>query len=322
MVHRNIIACMTETAPYAIRRESHSKFLNLRGLRYHVRQWGDASLATAGRPPLVLLHGWMDVGASFQFTVDELAALEGPNRWIVAPDWRGFGLTQSPPTDSYWFPDYLGDLDALLDALLARAPAHRQIDLLGHSLGGNVVMMYAGARPERVRRLVNLEGFGQPASRPEEAPARYARWLDELKEPNDLITYPDVAGVARRLCKNNPLLPADRAAWLAGHWARPDANGRWRILGDPAHKRVNPYLYRKEEVLACWAAIEAPLLWVEGDRTDVARWWADRYSKAEFDERLKVVRRTCRRVLSPAGHMLHHDQPRALAQCLQAFLAS
>jgi pimeloyl-ACP methyl ester carboxylesterase len=311
---------MTPSAPYAVRRESHSEFLNLRGLRYHVRQWGDATLVTPDRPPLVLLHGWMDVGASFQFAVDELAALEGPDRWVIAPDWRGFGLTESPFADSYWFPDYLGDLDALLDILLATAPAHQQVDLLGHSMGGNVVMLYAGARPARIRRLVNLEGFGQPASRPEEAPARYTRWLDELKEPADLVGYPDATGVARRLGKNNPLLPADRAAWLAEHWARPDAAGRWRILGDPAHKRVNPYLYRKDEALACWAAIEAPLLWVEGDQTDIGRWWGDRYSKAEFHDRLKVVRRVSTHVLSPAGHMLHHDQPRALAERLKAFL--
>ena len=320
MVHRNIISRMIPSEPYAVRRQSRSEFLTLRGLRYHVRQWGDERLVAPCRPPLVLLHGWMDVSASFQFTVDELAALEGPGRWIIAPDWRGFGLTESKPTDSYWFPDYLGDLDALLDALLARSPAHPQVDLLGHSLGGNVVMLYAGARPARIRRLVNLEGFGQPAARPDEAPARYARWLDELKEPADLIAYPDAAGVARRLCKNNPLLAADRAAWLARHWARQGADGRWRILGDPAHKRVNPYLYRKEEALACWAAIEAPLLWVEGDQTDTDRWWGDRYSKAEFHERLNVVRCLSRHVLSPAGHMLHHDQPRALAERLKAFL--
>ena len=306
--------------PYAVRRESHSEFLTLRGLRYHVRQWGDETLVTPDRPPLVLLHGWMDVGASFQFLVDELQALEGPGRWIIAPDWRGFGLTQTPGQDAYWFPDYLGDLDALLDALLARAPSDQQIDLVGHSMGGNVVMLYAGIRPGRIRRLVNLEGFGQPASRPEDAPARYATWLDELKEPAELRGYPGVDGVARRLQKNNPLLTTERADWLAAHWSAPDADGQWQILGDPVHKRSNAVLYRKEEALACWAAIEAPVMWVEGDRTDTARWWGTRYTKAEFHERLNVVRRTERHVLSPAGHMLHHDQPEALAGLLKSFL--
>ncbi|MBP6465089.1 MAG: alpha/beta hydrolase, partial [Rubrivivax sp.] len=53
---------------------AQSAFVPLRGLRYHLHTWGDASLARPGRPPLVLLHGWMDVGASFQFVVDALAA--------------------------------------------------------------------------------------------------------------------------------------------------------------------------------------------------------------------------------------------------------
>jgi pimeloyl-ACP methyl ester carboxylesterase len=269
----------------------------------------------------VLLHGWMDVGASYQFVVDALAAAEGFERWVIAPDWRGFGRSLPPPgTDGYWFPDYLADLDALLDALLpAEGPA--QVDLVGHSMGGNVAMGYAGVRPARVRRLVNLEGFGLPATRPQQAPKRLQQWLDELKTPQALRDYASVDEVASRLMKNNPLLPADKAAWLAPHWSEQRADGRWHILGDPAHKRANPVLYRVDEVLETWKCITAPLLWVEGDRTDVAKWWGHRYPRSEFDERLAVVGApVTRAVLSPAGHMLHHDQPEALAAELAAFL--
>jgi pimeloyl-ACP methyl ester carboxylesterase len=307
--------------PYAARRVAASTHTPLRGMRYHAWQWGDAGLAGPGRPPLVLLHGWMDVGASYQFVVDALAAAEGFERWVIAPDWRGFGRSLPPPgTDGYWFPDYLADLDALLDALLpAEGPA--QVDLVGHSMGGNVAMGYAGVRPARVRRLVNLEGFGLPATRPQQAPKRLQQWLDELKTPQALRDYASVDEVARRLMKNNPLLPADKAAWLAPHWSEQRGDGRWHILGDPAHKRANPVLYRVDEVLETWKCITAPLLWVEGDRTDVAKWWGHRYPRSEFDERLAVVGApVTRAVLSPAGHMLHHDQPEALAAELAAFL--
>ena len=132
--------------PYQPRQACASRFVELRGLRYHVRCWGEPA---AGAVPLVLVHGWMDVGASFQFLVDALAEQGGAPRVVYAPDWRGFGLTAAGGGDSYWFPDYLADLDALLDAL---APAGA-VDLLGHSMGGNVVMVYAGLRPHRVRRL-------------------------------------------------------------------------------------------------------------------------------------------------------------------------
>jgi pimeloyl-ACP methyl ester carboxylesterase len=312
---------MTRTPnPYAPARSVRSSHAPLRGMNHHVLQWGDATLATPGRPPLVLVHGWMDVAASYQFVVDALATAEGFERWVIAPDWRGFGLSTPPAgTDSYWFPDYLADLDALLTALV---PAERfaQVDLAGHSMGGNVVMSYAGVRPARIRRLVNLEGFGLPATKPQQAPKRLLQWLDELQAPQTLRSYASVDEVAERLMKNNPLLPADKAAWLAPHWSELRADGRWHILGDPAHKRVNPVLYRVDEVLETWKCITAPLLWVEGDQTDVAKWWGHRYPRSEFDERLATVPGVQKAVLSPAGHMLHHDQPEALAAHLAGFL--
>jgi pimeloyl-ACP methyl ester carboxylesterase len=301
---------------YTQRMVAQSRFVPVRGLRYHINVWGEPAQITPECPPLLLLHGWMDVGASFQFVVDALAAAEGAQRFIVAPDWRGFGLSDTPLADSYWFPDYLGDLDALLDALQIEGA----VDLLGHSMGGNVVMSYAGVRPERIRRLINLEGFGLPETRATDAPRRLRQWLDQLKEPMELRSYDSVQAVAQRLLKNNPLLPADKAAWLAPHWSRQEAGGRWYILGHGAHKRVNPMLYRTSEILEAWKLIKAPLLWLEGDRTDVTKWWGNRYPREEFEARLAVVPRVQRAVLSPCGHMLHHDQPEALAAHLLAFL--
>ena len=308
---------MTDTA-YVARRTSRSEFVSIRGLKYHLRSWGNASRVSPERPPLVMMHGWMDVGASFQFVVDALS----DDRYVVAADWRGFGLTETPDEDSYWFADYLGDLDGIVDAVLKPFPGLEQIDLVGHSMGGNVVMLYGGVRPARIRRLVNLEGFGMPATVPKMAPKRYAAWLDELKQPVEIRPYATQAAVAARLQKTNPLLRADRAHWLAGHWSKQDESGLWQILGDPAHKRSNPLLYQRDEVMACWAQISAPLLWVEGDQTNAGTWWNGRYSKEEFHERLKVVASPVRKaVLAPAGHMLHHDQPEALARHLEAFLA-
>jgi pimeloyl-ACP methyl ester carboxylesterase len=303
---------MNDADPYVALRPARSEFIAVRGLRYHVNAWGDPARTTPERPPIVMLHGWMDVGASFQFVVDALAQ----QRCVFAPDWRGFGLSDSPAADSYWFPDYLGDLDALLDALAPQQP----VDLLGHSMGGNVVMLYAGVRPERVRKLVNLEGFGMPESRPEQAPRRYLKWLGELKEPAAIHSYDSVEGVAARLRKNNPLLSAARAAWLAPHWSQRREDGRWHIRADAAHKRTNPVLYQKAEVLECWKRIQAPLLWVEGDRSDMRKFWGTAYPRADFDARIAQVPKVQAVVLAPAGHMLHHDQPEALARQLEAFL--
>jgi pimeloyl-ACP methyl ester carboxylesterase len=302
-------------------RAGRSSFIPVRGLQYHVLTWG-APDTTRGLPPIVMVHGWMDVAASFQFVVDALEGTALAGRQVVAPDWRGFGLTQPPhPTDSYWFPDYLGDLDGLLSAL----DIEGAVDLVGHSMGGNVVMSYAGVRPARVRRLVNLEGFGMPRTEPRHAPKRLAQWLDALAEPQRLTTYADLDEVADRLRKNNPRLTADKARWLAPHWSRQaadDEGGRLHILGDPAHKRPNPILYRVEEILETWKLITAPTLWVEAADSQPEVWWGERYSRAEFHERLNVVPQAERHVLADCGHMLHHDQPHALAARLAAFLGA
>ncbi|UCE30336.1 MAG: alpha/beta hydrolase [Burkholderiales bacterium] len=290
---------------YRLRQPSRSEFHDLRGLRYHVRTWGPA-----GARPLVLLHGWMDVSASFQFLVD---ALRAPRR-VYAPDWRGFGLTEVPGHDCYWFADYIADLDALLDRLLPGEP----VDLVAHSMGGNIACLYAGVRPGRVRRLVNLEGYGMRRARPEQAPARYAQWLDQLREPPRMRDYASREEVAARLMRNNPRLGAARARFLAEHWSRRRPDGRWELLGDPRHRIVNPTLYRVEEVLACWRAIEAPVLMLEAERTDQ---WHAFVDTAEYRDRLHAFRSLQRVDIEDAGHMLHHDQPERVARLIEDFLA-
>ncbi len=287
---------------------SRSEFITIRGLRYHVRHWGSEEA-----PRLFMVHGWMDVAASFQFVVDCLQ-----RDWhVIAPDWRGFGLTESSGSDCYWFPDYLGDLDALL----AHYSPHEPVNLLGHSMGGNIVCIYAGVRPQRVRKLINLEGFGLPATQPEQAPGRYAKWLDELREPPELRPYASLAQVAARLQKNNTRLTDERAAFLARHWAAQDAQGQWAILADPAHKLGNPILYRIEEVLACWKAITAPVLWVEADDTNAWRWMGEKsQARVEIDRRIKFIPDVTTALIEDAGHMLHHDQPEKLAALIENFL--
>ena len=285
----------------------------MRHLSYHVRHWGPD---TSPLPTLVLLHGWMDVSASYQFTVDALQH----ERRIIAPDWRGFGLTTGAPVDHYVFADYLADLDLLLDHY---APGEA-IDLVGHSMGGNVAMMYAGVRPERIRRLVNLEGFGLPATRPDQAPKRYAQWIDEIKQLHTgdmaLKGYDSQDGVARRLMKTNPRLSEDKAQWLAGHWAQPNAQGQWEILGDPAHKITSAQLYRLDEAMELYKNITAPVLAVEASDDSLSQWWKGRYTLDEYHQRLTHVRNCRTAVVHDAAHMLHHDQPAQVARLIEEFL--
>lgn len=289
---------------------SRSEFLSIRGLRSHIRHWG-----REGAPKIFMVHGWMDVSASFQFVVDCLQ-----QDWhVIAPDWRGFGLSERTQSDTYWFADYVADLDAILDHY-AQGEA---VNLLGHSMGGNVVNIYAGVRPDRVRRLINLEGFGLPATKPEDSPKRYAKWLDELREPPVLKSYPSRQAVAARLQKTNPRLPDERADFLSQHWSAPNAVGEWEILGDPQHKKPSPLLYHVEEVLACSRAITAPVMWVEAEDTNMWQWMGPKeQARAEVDRRLSHLANVTAHMMPDAGHMLHHDQPELLARMIEDFVTT
>jgi pimeloyl-ACP methyl ester carboxylesterase len=299
---------------YQPRRPSRNEFVPIRNLKYHVLLWGEPG---PGKVPLLMVHGWMDVAASYQFVVDAFER----DHYVIAPDWRGYGLTQSPDADNYWFPDYLADLDFLIDHYSPERP----VDLVGHSMGGNIAMLYAGSRPARIRKLVNLEGFGMAATRPSQAPKRYAKWMDELKAFHRgemaLKAYDSVDGVAQRLMKTNKRLSQDKADWLARHWARPDAQGKWRILGDAAHKITNAQLYRLDEVMEIYKSITAPTLAVEASDDSLAQWWQGKYTLAEYHERLRAVPDARTALVQDAGHMLHHDQPVQLAQLIESFLA-
>src|SRR5689334_13475454 len=127
---------------------SRSDFVRVRGLRYHIRRWGDDSA-----PKLFLLHGWLDVSATWQPVAEGLLQ----RFQLIAPDWRGFGHSEWPQ-DGYWFPDYVGDFEAIADHYSPKQP----LTLVGHSMGGQIGSLYAGLRPERVARLVLLDSLFLP----------------------------------------------------------------------------------------------------------------------------------------------------------------
>jgi pimeloyl-ACP methyl ester carboxylesterase len=274
----------------------------LRDLECHLTRWGPAS-----GTPLVYLHGFLDVGETFQFVVDCLAG-DWP---ILAPDWRGFGRSDCTGRP-YWFPDYLADLDALLDSENCGP-----VTLIGHSMGGNVAGLYAGIRPERVAAFITLEGIGLTRTTPADAPGRYRSWLEELKTPPQFSDYRSAAEFAQRFQRNNPRVPPDRAAFVATRWTKPLPGGGVAISADPFHRLVNPVLYRREEAEACWARIEAPTLLVIGQHSP----FPARLGPDAGEEQLRQSIRSLEIVsIARAGHMMHHEQPEAVAHVIEAFL--
>jgi pimeloyl-ACP methyl ester carboxylesterase len=230
----------------------------------------------------------------------------------VALDWRGFGRSEWP-TEGYWFPDYLADLDAVLDQLSPENP----VRLIGHSMGGNIACLYAGLRPERVRCIVNLEGFGLARTSPSQAPARLRKWLGQQKSQaprKDYASFEELAGVIRF---RYPRFTEAQSAFVATAWGRLDEGGRVRLAGDPRHHWINPILYKREDAEACWRELRAPLLMLVGELSDsLGKLGADGTDAAyrAIFPHIEIAR------IAGAGHMLHIEQPDLVAQRVGPFL--
>jgi pimeloyl-ACP methyl ester carboxylesterase len=290
---------------YRVLRAARHETLRIRGLDMHVRSWGPAP--RADEPRWLLLHGYQDTGDTFQFLVD---AFE--RDWpLTALDWRGFGSSEWGQ-NGYWFQDYLADLDALLDVLCGDSP----VRLVGHSMGGNIASVYAGVRPQRVRSLVNLEGFGMPRTAPEEAPTQLVKWLDQVKSIPPLKDYDSFDQLASIIRFRYPRFGEARAEFVAHAWGRLQTDGRVHLLGDPRHRWVNPTLYQREDAAACWRRIGAPVLMVVGELSDyLPRLGAD----GTEDAMRSIIRHVEIARVAGAGHMLHIEQPEAIARLIERF---
>lgn len=291
-------------------------------LSLHVLAWEPpASAPPRPRAPVcVLLHGYMDAATSF----DEIAPpLARAGFRVFAPDQRGFGHSARVPDGGYYhFPDYVFDAADLLDALSPGAP----VFLIGHSMGGNVAALLAGALPERVAMLALLEGVGPPDFPDDLAPLRSRAWIEGVRKVRAKAERPfTLDDAARRLASNHPYV--DRALLLrrAEQLSRPiDASEleagddpaaglrRWRF--DPRHRTTSPYAFSVARWRAHAAKIEAPTLIVGGGSTG--------YHPPDEADRIAVIARARVVELPDAGHMMHWTRPAALVRELLSFASA
>jgi pimeloyl-ACP methyl ester carboxylesterase len=278
--------------------------LRANGLEHHVLEWN----VLASRGTLVLLHGYMDVAATWDLVAPALAHA---GFRVLAPDLRGFGQTDRVPAGGYYhFPDYVADLAGLLGHLAPR----ETITLVGHSMGGTVASLYAGTRPEDVRALALLEGLGPPSHSPSEAPERMRGWIDDLAahEGRPEPVMPDEASALRKLLRRHTAVPepvlASRAALLLRHL--PAGGVVWAF--DPLHRTRSPMPFYADAYRAFAARVACPVLYVSGGSTG--------WHPADEEDRLSAFSMLEAVVLEGAGHMMHWTAPEALSGVLLRFL--
>ena len=288
---------------------SESRFLQIRGLRYHVRSWGHE-----GAPILFMIHGWMDVSASFQFLVDALK-----NDWqVLAPDWRGYGLSQWTGSDTYWYGDFLADLDHILLHFQPDTP----VNLIAHSFGANVACVYAGIRPERIARLVNIDAYGAKSTTSNDMPRMLKRWMNRIRKPHPHQYYDSYLELEARLHRTHPRIPPDRIEFIARHWGKPSDDGRIMLMHDPAHaSNAGSHLSnRLDDSMVLWREVTAPTLILLARQGGILKRKSDMVPGAMAEDRFGSYRNRREIWFEDTGHMMHLERPAELAPIIEDFI--
>jgi len=295
---------------FVARAASRSEFHIIRGVRYHLRRWGNADA-----PLLILLHGWMDMSATWQFVVDAMA-----REWnIVAPDWAGFGLSGWRP-QGYFRAHYVADLDALADLYSPDRP----LRIVAHSMGGLIASLFVGVRPGRIERFINLDGATPvPPFEPGSEIRRLERWLDYVKTERATRRFGSSSELAAELCARNSRLTRQRAEFLAMQFTRPTLGGEVELLADPTQYKVSgPPGFTHEQVNEALSRLRSPMLWVCGDASPMEKGFQRVEGGDELYRQRIEAPPAGKLVLIPdAGHNVQHDQPERLARVIEDFMS-
>jgi pimeloyl-ACP methyl ester carboxylesterase len=286
--------------------EPRDKFVDSQGLPIHCLEWGEP----AGEP-LVLVHGYLDMAQGWSPFVAALQRELGKPLWIIAPDCRGHGDSGRVGAGGYYyFPDYVLDLDRVVRALGAT-----QFKLIGHSMGGTISFLYTGTFPKRVSRLILIEGIGPPGMKFSDAPLRMEKWITEVHERGrgHFREYTSVEAGASQLQQTNPRLNAALALDLARAGMKQNDKGKWVWKFDPLHRTAAPQPFYTEQALEFFRRIECPVLIVEGEASRQTR-------RTDRQARYDAIRNHRRVIIDHAGHMVHQDNPAALAEVIATFL--
>jgi len=250
-------------------------------------------------PPLVLVHG---LGGSATNWI-ELAPLLAPTFRLVIPDLPGHGASEPLPGVSGLQP-YADRVAAVMEHEGA-APA----PVVGHSLGGLVVLRLALRRPRAVSAVVLAASAGLSIG---------GAWGRNLLTAVTVIRPGRLAGRYRSIVARSPILRrivfgvvsvADPVGlsdvsvegFLAGQVLHTDTGSAWRALRDDDPRQELEQLGRP--VLVLWGSddVQLPL----DDAFEYAR-------------RLRAPLR----VIAGCGHLLIGERPEPCADAIREFLVS
>jgi pimeloyl-ACP methyl ester carboxylesterase len=283
-----------------------SHFYFSQRLRLHYVDWGND-----GAPIVLLIHGGRDHARNWDWVARDLRS----DFHVIAPDLRGHGDSAWAVGGMYAVADFVLDVANLISALGAES-----LHVIGHSLGGAISLMYSGIYPERVRKLVAIEGLGPPPAmlakllkrQPWE---RMAEWIEQMRglAARQPRRYPSLEAAASRMRDENPFLSDEQARHLTIHSVNRNEDGTFCWKFDNYVRSFAPYRFDVDDMRALWGRVTCPTLLVRG-----ADSWA---SDPEKDGRIEPFRHARLVTIPKAGHWVHHDQLDAFLASVRAFLA-
>ena len=270
------------------------ELIELRGLRFHYRDWTSQQV---NAPDLVLLHGYTGHCRSW----DAFAKVMSKQYRVLALDQRGHGETEWAPADQYGTMEMVADLHAFVSALRLE-----RFVLLGLSMGGMVAIAYAGARPVQLARLVIVDI----------APEIAAEGIQNIQQSvarSDV--FDTVEAAFRRARADNPVPPEGH------HYDRVRASlmrtdeGKWtyrydRALRGPGSQRLRLAV---DEGWDAVASFNVPTLFIRGEHSPLlSRDVADKFVSIAKNSQLVEV--------PGSGHPVPLDKPEGFLDAVQTFL--
>ena len=273
--------------------------------RLELRYW---TYGDEANPPLLLIHGTRDHARSW----DAVAGVLARDYCVYAPDLRGHGDSGWAVGGNYSIIDYTLDIHALGEHL-GREP----YTVVGHSLGGGIALQYAGTFPDKVSRLISVEGMaglGWITNRPRPAHIRMREWIAQMRrlEDREPRTYPDIESATKRMLEANTHLTEDLARHLTEHGVRPADDGGVTWKFDNFTHAGSPYEFNTGDARDLWNQIRCPIFIIYG---------ADGWGKREdFKLDLSPFHDVRAEEVDDAGHWVHHDQFETFIDLVRDFL--
>jgi pimeloyl-ACP methyl ester carboxylesterase len=270
-------------------RGPRDRFVTVRGLRLRYRDWGGD-----GRP-LLALHG----AAAHAHWWDPVAPYLARRLRVLALDWRGHGRSEWPRPPAYGSEDFAAELLGVIEALRLQ-----DVVVAGHSMGGHNAMAFAAWHPGRLARLVVVD------ARPH---VNYDRLRAlQRRAPRTPTEFPTLAAALARFRLRPPetIAPAALLRTIARHGLVRLPSGRWRYRFDPACEQTRM-------PVDCWPLlprITSPTLVVRGEYSTIL--------EREVGRRMvKAIPSAALEEIPGAHHHVTFDAPRALADCILAWLS-